>query len=353
MDDAGIDELARSIEEKGILQPLLVRRLEGETEAFEIIAGERRWRAAQRAKVHEVPVLVKDLSDEEVLEVALIENLQRQDLSALEEAEGYRRLMEEFRHTQEDLAKVVGKSRSHVANMMRLLGLPDTVKTLLAAGALSAGHARALLNAKEPMKLAKKVVNRGLSVRQTEILVQKETDQQTPTRDFRHGQGREHAEPRARPDESARPQDRNQIPRRRRLDHDPLRLARSARRYSAPSQPRPCDAGHIGLGNARDGARSDRRAANLRDVAFDRRPEDVADARRYTGRDERIRPRRAGEKRAVTAKLGRTPRHRVRALGNAHQRAPAQRLGRHAGRLALHLGLQHDIDGIGEAARRP
>ncbi|MEQ8194505.1 MAG: ParB/RepB/Spo0J family partition protein [Rhodospirillales bacterium] len=182
MDDAGIDELARSIEEKGILQPLLVRRLEGETEAFEIIAGERRWRAAQRAKVHEVPVLVKDLSDEEVLEVALIENLQRQDLSALEEAEGYRRLMEEFRHTQEDLAKVVGKSRSHVANMMRLLGLPDTVKTLLAAGALSAGHARALLNAKEPMKLAKKVVNRGLSVRQTEKLVQKEKDQQKPTR---------------------------------------------------------------------------------------------------------------------------------------------------------------------------
>src|SRR5579885_14003 len=134
--------------------------------------GERRWRAAQMAQLHEIPVVIREFEDREALEIALVENIQRQDLSPLEEAEGYRRLMEEFGHTQERLAEAVGKSRSHVANMMRLLGLPDTVKELLAAGTLSAGHARALLNAADPAALAAEVVRRGLNVRATEKLAQ-------------------------------------------------------------------------------------------------------------------------------------------------------------------------------------
>jgi len=170
-DDDEIANLAQSIREKGVLQPILVRHLAGEEGAFEIIAGERRWRAAQIAQVHEVPVVVKDFSDRESLEIALVENLQRQDLSALEEAEGYRRLIEDFSHSQENLGRVLGKSRSHVANMIRLLSLPDPVKALVDARALSAGHARALLNASDPIALAHKVVNRGLNVRQTEALV--------------------------------------------------------------------------------------------------------------------------------------------------------------------------------------
>ena len=180
MDDEHIKELARSIEEKGILQPLLVRRDPDKPDTYEIIAGERRWRAAQLAKVHEVPVIIKDLNDQEVLEVALIENLQRQDLSPLDEAEGYQQLMNEFKHTQENLAKVVGKSRSHVANMMRLLGLPAPVKKMLDGGELSIGHARALLNAKDPVKLASQVVKRGLNVRQTEKMAQQTDDKKPP-----------------------------------------------------------------------------------------------------------------------------------------------------------------------------
>lgn len=172
VDDAQIKDLSESIREKGILQPILVRRHPDEANVFEIIAGERRWRAAQLAQLHEVPIIIHDLSDREALEVALVENLQRQDLSPLEEAEGYSRLMEEFTHTQVDLAKAVGKSRSHVANTMRLLGLPDAVKTMLDDRSLSAGHARALLNAKNTVTLARRVVRRGLSVRQTEKLVQ-------------------------------------------------------------------------------------------------------------------------------------------------------------------------------------
>lgn len=170
MGEDKIEELSRSIREKGILQPLLVRRHPDEANAFEIIAGERRWRAAQVAQLHEVPVIIKELSDQEALEIGLVENLQRQDLSALEEADGYQRLMDEFSHTQEALAKAVGKSRSHVANMLRLLGLPQAVKDFLNEGRLSAGHARALLNAEDPAALAKKVVSAGLNVRQTERL---------------------------------------------------------------------------------------------------------------------------------------------------------------------------------------
>ncbi len=176
MNNEQIEELSRSIADKGILQPLLVRRLsaaEGPN-AYEIIAGERRWRAAQMAKLHEVPVIIKDLNDQETLEIALVENLQRQDLSPLEEADGYQRLMVEFTHTQEDLAKAMGKSRSHVANTMRLLALPDAVKAMIDDGQLSAGHGRAILGASDPLQMAKTVVKQGLNVRQTEKLVKKQ-----------------------------------------------------------------------------------------------------------------------------------------------------------------------------------
>ncbi len=170
--DEDLEELAQSVAEKGILQPILVRRAADDAKMFEIIAGERRWRAAQKAHLHEVPVVVKELSDEEALEIALVENLQRQDLSPLEEAEGYARLMAEFSHSQDDLARRLGKSRSHVANMVRLLQLPDPVKRLMAEGEITAGHARALLAVPDPERLARKVVKQGLNVRQTERLAQ-------------------------------------------------------------------------------------------------------------------------------------------------------------------------------------
>lgn len=169
-DQEALQDLADSIRAKGILQPILVRPLPEDPERYEIIAGERRWRAAQLAQVHAVPVLVRDFSDREAAEVALIENLQRRDLSPLEEAEGYRRLMNDFARTQEDLAGALGKSRSHVANMIRLLALPEPVKGFLRDGRLTAGHARALLNAEDPNALAQQVVTKGLNVRQTEKL---------------------------------------------------------------------------------------------------------------------------------------------------------------------------------------
>ncbi|ACJ00185.1 ParB/RepB/Spo0J family partition protein [Rhodospirillum centenum] len=173
-DDEEMRALVDSVRERGVLQPLLVRKDEDSppgAPSYEIIAGERRWRAAQLAGLHEVPVLVRTLTDREALEIALIENIQRQDLTPLEEAEGFRRLMDEFSHTQEDLARAVGKSRSHVANMLRLLALPDEVKRLVQEGQLSMGHARALLTAHDPAALAQEVVKRGLNVRQTEQLV--------------------------------------------------------------------------------------------------------------------------------------------------------------------------------------
>ncbi|NQV83421.1 MAG: ParB/RepB/Spo0J family partition protein [Rhodospirillales bacterium] len=173
MDEEKIGELAQSVRENGIIQPLLVRRHPEQEGAFEIIAGERRWRAAQMAKMHEVPVIVRDLTDQEALEIGLVENLQRQDLSVLEEADGYQRLIDEFSHTQEALAKTVGKSRSHVANMMRLLTLPDTIRKMLDQGELSAGHARALLAAPDQLAAARQVIKQGLNVRQTERLVKK------------------------------------------------------------------------------------------------------------------------------------------------------------------------------------
>ena len=171
-DEAELEALAQSIREKGVLQPLLVRPVDEDEAAFELVAGERRWRAAQRAGLHQVPVLVRALADAEALEIALIENLQREDLSALEEAEAYRRLMQEFGRTQATLAEAVGKSRSHVANTLRLLGLPEPVRRRLEEGALSAGHARALLGAADPAALAAEIIRRGLNVRMTERLVQ-------------------------------------------------------------------------------------------------------------------------------------------------------------------------------------
>jgi ParB family chromosome partitioning protein len=165
---AEIDELADSIRQLGILQPLIVRPHPTRTGSYEIIAGERRWRAAQQARLHEVPALVRELSDGEALEIALVENLQRENLSPVEEAEAYKRLMDEFAHTQEALAKIVGKSRSHVANMLRLLQLPANAREMLMDGRLTAGHARALLGADNPGALAETIVKRGLNVRQAE-----------------------------------------------------------------------------------------------------------------------------------------------------------------------------------------
>lgn len=170
-DPGELGELAESLKTHGFIQPILVRALAGGEAGYEIIAGERRWRAAQLAQLHDVPVLVRKLTDSEALEIALVENLQRENLSPLEEADGYRRLMDEFSHTQEALGDLLGKSRSHVANMMRLLSLPNEIKTLVETGQLSAGHGRALLSADDPVMLARDVVKKGLNVRQTEKLV--------------------------------------------------------------------------------------------------------------------------------------------------------------------------------------
>jgi len=168
MDDEHLKELAASIAVHGVLQPIIVRPLANGK--HEIIAGERRWRAAQKAQLHEVPVIIKDMNDEQAAEIALIENLQREDLNALEEAQGYKRLMDEFGHTQEKLAAGLGKSRSHIANMTRLLTLPNGVQNLIRDGKLSAGHARALITAENPEELAKTIVLQGFSVRETEKL---------------------------------------------------------------------------------------------------------------------------------------------------------------------------------------
>lgn len=163
-----LEDLAASIREKGILQPLIVRSIDGGK--LEIVAGERRWRAAQLAQLHHVPVLVREFDDVEVLEVAIIENIQRADLNAMEEATGFRQLMDSFGHTQEKLAEALGKSRSHIANLLRLLTLPKDVQALLREGKLTAGHARALITAQKPSELARQVVKEGLSVRATERL---------------------------------------------------------------------------------------------------------------------------------------------------------------------------------------
>ncbi|GAA0736803.1 ParB/RepB/Spo0J family partition protein [Sphingomonas japonica] len=166
-DEAALDELAASIAQRGIIQPIVVRPHGKE---YQIVAGERRWRASQRARLHEVPVIVRNLDDAETLEIALVENIQRQDLNAIEEADTYRKLIDAFGHTQEALGRIVGKSRSHVANLLRLLDLPVMVQKMVVDGAIHMGHARAILTAADPDALADQVVAKGLSVRDTERL---------------------------------------------------------------------------------------------------------------------------------------------------------------------------------------
>ncbi len=170
-DKNSINELAESIKSKGLVQPILVRPSPTESGTYEIIAGERRWRAAQIAQLHEVPAVVRKLDDVEALEIAIIENVQRSDLSPIEEAAGYKRLIENHGHTQEVLAEIVGKSRSHIANIIRLLGLPQSIQDMISEGKISSGHARAIMNSAFPEQLAEKIVNENLSVRAAENLV--------------------------------------------------------------------------------------------------------------------------------------------------------------------------------------
>ncbi|MDB6452755.1 ParB/RepB/Spo0J family partition protein [Falsirhodobacter sp. 20TX0035] len=177
----GLADLASSIRQKGVIQPLIVRPLEG-TDRYEIVAGERRWRASQMAQLHDVPVVVRDFDDTEVLEVAIIENIQRADLNPIEEAMGFRQLMDRFGHTQEKLAEALSKSRPHIANLLRLLNLPEDVQALLREGQISAGHARALITSDNASALARQVVDRGLSVRETERLAKGKADRSERTR---------------------------------------------------------------------------------------------------------------------------------------------------------------------------
>ncbi|RUS59582.1 ParB/RepB/Spo0J family partition protein [Pseudorhodobacter sp. E13] len=188
-----LEDLANSIKQKGVLQPLIVRP-RAEQGTYEIVAGERRWRAAQMAQLHRLPVLVREFSDTEVLEVAIIENIQRADLNAIEEAAGFRQLMDRFGHTQEKIAEALSKSRSHIANLLRLLTLPDDVQAFVREGKLSAGHARALITTTDPSRLAKVAIEKGLSVRETERLA-RESAEPSATR--------KNAGPRATPEKDA------------------------------------------------------------------------------------------------------------------------------------------------------
>lgn len=172
--DVELGELSDSIKQHGVIQPIVVRAVKGTQDRFEIIAGERRWRAAQSAGLHEVPIVPVEVSDHVALEIAIVENVQREDLNAMEEAQGYHALANEFKHTQDDIAKIVGKSRSHVANMMRLTKLPDDVQALITSGELSAGHARALIGMPDPSAAARRIVTEGLNVRQAEALAHEE-----------------------------------------------------------------------------------------------------------------------------------------------------------------------------------
>lgn len=173
-----LQELAASLKARGVLQPLIVRPHPKGDGLYQIVAGERRWRAAQMAQLHELPVIIRDLDDTEVLEVAIIENIQRADLNAIEEAASFRQLMDKFGHTQEKLAEALNKSRSHIANLLRLLSLPDQVQDWLKEGKLSAGHARALITAPNATQLARRIIDKGLSVRETEQLVRGQTKPQ-------------------------------------------------------------------------------------------------------------------------------------------------------------------------------
>jgi ParB family transcriptional regulator, chromosome partitioning protein len=181
-DEAALDDLAQSISARGLIQPIVVRP---HGHSYQIVAGERRWRAAQRARLHEVPVLVRELTDAETMEIALVENIQREDLNAIEEAEAYSKLIGEFGHTQEALARLVHKSRSHVANLLRLLDLPQPVREMVVTGAIEMGHARALIGAPDAERLARTVAEKGLSVRETEKLAR----EAKPSSQRRNGEG--------------------------------------------------------------------------------------------------------------------------------------------------------------------
>lgn len=178
--ESELEALAASIAEKGIVQPILVRPAKGPDEGYEIVAGERRWRAAQRARLHEVPALIRELSDQETLEIGIVENVQRADLNPVEEAQAYRQLIDRYGHTQEDVARAVSKSRSHVANMVRLLSLPATVLTLLADGQISAGHARAIASAPNAAEIAQLIVKNGLTVRDAERMARTASERPAP-----------------------------------------------------------------------------------------------------------------------------------------------------------------------------
>jgi ParB family chromosome partitioning protein len=169
-DTSDLDDLTASVREKGVVQPILVRPVTGSADLYEIVAGERRWRAAQKAGLHDVPVVVRELSDKESLEIAIVENVQRQDLNALEEAVGYQQLIDEYKYSQSELADVIGKSRPHIANTLRLLKLPDEVQTYLRDGKITAGHARALVTIADPVAAARRIVEAGLSVRDVEAI---------------------------------------------------------------------------------------------------------------------------------------------------------------------------------------
>ncbi len=222
-DDAEIEELAASIREKGVLQPILVRPAVFAGE-YEIVAGERRWRAAVRTGVRTIPALVRSLSDAEVLEIAIVENVQRVDLSPIEEAEGYRALMDRFGRTQADVAQVVGKSRVHVANALRLLQLPESVKDMVREGRLTAGHARPLIGSADAERLAAEVADKGLTVRQAETLAR------AAPRRAAQAQGRRHRRARERPLRGAGRARGDPRRRRRRGAAHPLRQPRTARR---------------------------------------------------------------------------------------------------------------------------
>lgn len=189
--EEALSELAASVAEKGILQPLIVREIASDTAKYQIVAGERRWRAAQRAQLHEVPVIIRQFSDVEVLEIAIIENIQRADLNAIEEAAGYRQLMDRFGHTQEKLAESLGKSRSHIANLLRLLQLPQEIRDYVVEGKLTAGHARALITCDDPVTLARKAVVGGLSVRETERMAKAASEPRAPRINGANGHARE------------------------------------------------------------------------------------------------------------------------------------------------------------------
>ena len=233
--DAELGELADSIRQHGVIQPIVVRPVKGAQDRFEIIAGERRWRASQIAGLHEVPIVPVDVSDSEALEIAIIENVQREDLNAMEEAQGYHALADEFKRSQDEIAKIVGKSRSHVANMMRLTKLPAEVQAYIASGQLSAGHARALIGVPDPAAAAKRIVEEGLNVRQAEALAHVEG---VPVRKAaegarRQGEGPRHGRAGKAGQRRARPRGQCRSPRSRRHRAHPLPRPRSARRDRA------------------------------------------------------------------------------------------------------------------------